>query len=539
MRPLVWLSTLLLGALSPAQNACEGGSMGGVYLTTTVAPLGGNLVMHVGSPVAPNGLGLLVFGNGAGPTVPFCLDVSGLFLSMVAVLDGGGDAAFTLPIAAATPPGIAIFARAVVLESGGFGHSKTVRVATEIPDSTRLLANLAQARSLHTVTSFAASPRSDRTGALVAGGATGSPLEPVPLASTEVFDSLSRSWSPGPAMVVPRALHAAVLLADGRILVAGGMTAAPGTAFGGPATGLCEVYDPAGGTFAATGAMQQPRLGHGMSLLPDGRVLATGGFADWSAPSAGANFLTATNSTLASTEVWDPATGIWSLGPTMATARARHSHTALANGFVLLAGGVTGGNGAAPPYQYTLTANCELFDPATYTLAPTASLAVPRAFHGACLLANDDVLVSGGTVPTPLGAAATITCERFAVPTGTWTPAPSLPIANGIACHTATRGPSGDAVLLGGHVGRFQSIASFPDAWFGSTWWQLRHDGAAVTVGTPLGWLTMAPTGNPWSTGGHAAALLHDGTILVTGGYLGVPNLLGITLSTSGLVISP
>lgn len=537
MRRLACLAALPLCALSPAQNACEGGSQGGVYLTTTVAPLGGNLVMHVGSPAAPSGFGLLVFGNGAGPAIPYCLDVSGLFLSMVAVLDGSGDAPFVLPIAAATPPGIAIFARALVLENGGFGHSKTVRVATEHQDSTRLLTDLAQARSLHTVTSFAASPRSDRTGALVAGGATGSPLEPVPLASTEVFDSLARTWSAGPGMLVPRALHAAVLLADGRILVVGGMTASTGV--GGPATSLCEIYDPASNSFSATGALQQARLGHGLSQLPDGRVLATGGFADWTAPSTGANFLVAANSTLASTELWDPATGTWSPGPVMATARARHSHTPLANGAVLLAGGVTGGSGAAPPYQYTLTASCELFDPASYTLAPTASLSVPRAFHGACLLAAGDVLVSGGAVPTLPGAAATATCERYLVQPGTWVPAPSLPIANGIAFHTATRGPNGDAVLLGGHLGRFQSTASFPDAWFGATWWNLRHDGAVVTLGTPLGWNPNAPTGNPWSTGGHAAALLHDGTILVTGGYLGIPNLLGVTLPTSGLVIAP
>src|SRR5262249_8678646 len=57
----------------------------------------------------------------------------------------------------------------------------------------------------------------------------------------------------------------ATLLGDGRVLVAGGNTAA------------CELYDPANGTWSNTAAMSASRTQHRAVRLNDGSVLVTGG----------------------------------------------------------------------------------------------------------------------------------------------------------------------------------------------------------------------------------------------------------------------
>src|SRR5262249_25126043 len=121
-----------------------------------------------------------------------------------------------------------------------------------------------------------------------------------------------------------RFLHTSTLLADGSVLIAGG-----DSAFGALSAieSSAELYDPAMGRFAATGAMTTPRDGHTATLLPDGRVLLAGG------PPAPAG-------TLASAELYDPSTGTFPATGSMATPRFFHTATLLADGRVLIAGGV-------------------------------------------------------------------------------------------------------------------------------------------------------------------------------------------------------
>ncbi|HZH78742.1 MAG TPA: Ig-like domain-containing protein, partial [Archangium sp.] len=77
-----------------------------------------------------------------------------------------------------------------------------------------------------------------------------------------------------------------------------------------------------------TGSLATARAWHTATLLPSGKVLVVGG------PGPG-------SASLASVEVYEPATGAWSGSPTanMATARARHTATLLPSGQVLVAGG--------------------------------------------------------------------------------------------------------------------------------------------------------------------------------------------------------
>ena len=77
-------------------------------------------------------------------------------------------------------------------------------------------------------------------------------------------------------MTVTRAGKTATLLRDGRVLFTGGYNCAPAGQDGLWAT--AELYDPATGTFSPTGSMKAPPLEfHTATLLADGRVLIAGG----------------------------------------------------------------------------------------------------------------------------------------------------------------------------------------------------------------------------------------------------------------------
>ena len=129
-----------------------------------------------------------------------------------------------------------------------------------------------------------------------------------------------------------------------------------------------ELYDPATGTFSPTGSMSTPRFNHTATLLPDGRVLVAGGSDNTSAP-------------LATAELYDPATGTFSPTGSMTTARAAQSATLLPNGLVLIAGGAAGRASVE-----SVLATAELYDPATGTFSPTGSMHTPVVRPTATLL---------------------------------------------------------------------------------------------------------------------------------------------------------
>ncbi len=138
------------------------------------------------------------------------------------------------------------------------------------------------------------------------------------LSSAEIYDPDSDTFTSTGMMLTPRASHTAMLLPDGRVLIAGG---SDGTNI----LATAEIYDPNTETFSAAGSMAFARTYHTASTLPDGRILIAGGQSDQHHDSL---------------EVFDPSTGIFAvLASTLSVPRAMHSAVALKDGRILFVGG--------------------------------------------------------------------------------------------------------------------------------------------------------------------------------------------------------
>src|SRR5439155_26760647 len=98
-----------------------------------------------------------------------------------------------------------------------------------------------------------------------------------------------------------RESHTATLLANGKVLVAGGED-------GGVSLTSAELYDPASGSWSATGSLNTARHVHTATLLPNGKVLVAGR-------------LVTSNTPLTNAELYDPASGSWSATGSLNTAR--------------------------------------------------------------------------------------------------------------------------------------------------------------------------------------------------------------------------
>src|SRR5262245_30845365 len=120
-------------------------------------------------------------------------------------------------------------------------------------------------------------------------GQIGKILLAVVMVCTFVAGTAAQTWTPTGTMTTGRAGHVAVLLQNGKMLVAGGANTLSFLS-------SAELYDPLTGTWTSTGSMTTARVYHTAAVLLDGSVLVTGGF-------------NSSAQALSSAEVYDPLLG--------------------------------------------------------------------------------------------------------------------------------------------------------------------------------------------------------------------------------------
>jgi len=268
----------------------------------------------------------------------------------------------------------------VPLYAGGYawgGPHGSAFVYEPVNGPVRSAGEMTRARMNHTMVALAGNK------ALVAGGVNYGPGYADVQASAEIYDAATGQFTLTGPMNKLRRNHTATVLRDGRVLIVGGSLLACDDFFSCPGESdihaSAEIYDPATGTFTLTGNLNLPRYDHTATLLPDGRVLIAGG--TYTGPDG---YLTRPPAY----EVYDPATGRFTVGGVMRIARVYHTATVLGDGKVLIVGGLNDND-----YPQ---ADSELYDPATGTTQAGPQLLFERAQHTATRLPNGNVLIVGG-----------------------------------------------------------------------------------------------------------------------------------------------
>lgn len=193
-------------------------------------------------------------------------------------------------------------------------------------------------------------------------------------------------WQPQSPLSEAREYFGTAVLADGHVVVAGGLKSKGPFADPDIATlNTVEVFHPGSRDWTALAPMNEARARFTLSRLADGRLLAAGGVNCGGSPTCKFGGATA----LSSAEVYDPATNTWT-PVSMGTARGDHTATLLRNGRVLVAGGFNGSSGALGAVEVYTPG-----DPGSFA-ALGELLTASRYHHTATPLADGRVLLAGG-----------------------------------------------------------------------------------------------------------------------------------------------
>ncbi len=337
---------------------------------------------------------------------------------------------------------------------------------------------------------------------LVAGGIDDDPASGIAIASAELYDPGTNSWSTTGSLATARTQPDAVVLPSGTVLVSGGLDGANAV------LSSCEIYDPAIGMWSATGSMLEARAVHSASVLPSGKVLAAGGVTTGFSP-------------LLTTELFDPQSGTWSPADPLAGARFGHAATLLPTGRLLLVDGDYPGK------------TVELYDPTTSTAGTAHAITTARARQTATLLPTGKVLVAGGQ-------GGGLTAELYDPASDTWGAAGSL--ASSHTWGTATLLATGKVLLAGGGTTAAELYDPTNNTWSSTGNLALAHSlssatllssgkvlvaggfdsedtpSAAAELYDPAAGTWTAAASMPTAVAGHRAVLLPSGKVLVTGG---------------------
>jgi hypothetical protein len=321
-------------------------------------------------------------------------------------------------------------------------------------------------------------PQTDRV--LIAGGIDNSVNDSgthAALSSAEMYDQRAEAFMPTGSMNEGRVGHTAVRLTNGQILVAGG----DGRETDSPISSA-ELYDLQTGVFHLTGSMKVARVGHTAVLLRNGLVLVAGGQDE-----------TFTN--LRSAELFDSSSGTFRASGDMHEARTGHTATLLKTGKVLVAGGENG---------TSILASAELYDPETGTFSNTGSMSAPRLFATATLLEDGEVLITGGgSIVGGCSGCSVASAEIYDPASGRFSMVGDMHYPR--RGHTATRFENNKVLIAGG------IDDALPDP-------QRFLDSAEIFDARTRQFSLISNMSNPRFD--HAASLLRDGRVLITGGFV-------------------
>jgi hypothetical protein len=384
---------------------------------------------------------------------------------LIALVVGGAVAVGSglVRLSSVVPP-VSLPSPAVTPVPSSVGPSPSLtRADTSSPTGWSAAGTMTKAREYHTATLLADGR------VLVAGGS----ICCAPLADGELYDPRTRAWTVTGSLATARRSHTASLLADGRVLVVGGL---PDNWDPAKPRDSAELYDPTSGTWSATRPMVTARNSQTATVLADGRVLIAGGTAATTGSAQD-------RSLLDTAEIFDPRTGAWAATGQMSVARAAHLAVLLADGRVLVVGGnngsrslasaelydpttgtwsATGGTSIGSVYTATVLPDgtvlatggardqsvgdaAELYDPSSGTWGPTGSLTVTRGQYTATRLADGRVMVTGGV---GAGSDTVASAEIYHPDTGVWAAAGSM--ATSRSGHTAVALADGQVLVAGG-----------------------------------------------------------------------------------------
>ena len=327
----------------------------------------------------------------------------------------------------------------------------------------------------------------DTAGVLLFGGQDSSQtVAPTP----EIYDTTSKQVVPTAAPVFASVGNSTTLLQNGDILIAGGSTVLsqhpdeqPS-----PVINQAQLFHPTTRTFSATGSMNVARRDHTATLLPDGKVLITGGQDNLGGP---------TNSA----ELYDPATGKFTQTDSMIEGRRLHTASLISQPGqgveVVVYSGVAAGvidqraeywkedTGAFSPYSAMASAQLGFPQPVPLRVPPDGSLepAIVGGFNN-----------NGQPLPTELTISPATLDFRDGL---------NLKVAR--FHHTLTALPALNELIVIGGTNGTQALNTAEIR--GADGWKL----ASGSAGCPQGCLNTARSS-------HTATLLPDGTVLVAGG---------------------
>lgn len=279
--------------------------------------------------------------------------------------------------------------------------------------------------------------------------------------TAEIYNPLTDIWSSIKNMSERRAGHTASLMKDGRILITGGREVTDTDSGKKIARyhSSAEIYNPDTNSWSSIDSMSEERWGHDSKVLPDWKVLITGGQNQ--------------KGLISSSEIFDPISGEWTTAAPMKHPRAGHSSVLTNDGLVLVVGS---------------SINTEIYNPEKDLWVSSGDLSQRLIQPEVVVLPNGNVAIVGGFGGLSMSKNVEIWDSDKAV----WTVLTNM--ENGRMGHTATGTASGQILIVGGSLTTAAELLDPKE----SEW-------------LPAGNLTS-------SREGHTATLLEDGRILFVGG---------------------